>query len=76
MKLELVSALDEAEEFIKESAYYQQRAAQCSQKALSLQKQALLRNLDYIITLIILKIILFIVSLRLLFEDTTFETMQ
>lgn len=47
LKLELVSALDEAEEFIKESAYYQQRAAQCSQKALSLQKQALLRNLDY-----------------------------
>ena len=47
LKLELVSALDEAEEFIKESAYYQQRAAQCSQKALSLQKQALMRNLDY-----------------------------
>ena len=47
LKLELLSAFDAAEEFIRESAYYQQKAAQCSQKALSLQKQALLKNLDY-----------------------------
>lgn len=36
LKLELLSAFDAAEEFIRESAYYQQKAAQCSQKALSL----------------------------------------
>ena len=47
LKMELMSTFDEAEEYIKEAAYLQQKAAQCSQKAMSLQKQALLRNLDY-----------------------------
>ena len=47
LKMELMSTFDEAEEFIREAAYYHQKAAQCSQKAMSLQKQALLRNLDY-----------------------------
>lgn len=47
LKMELMSTFDAAEEYIKEAAYLQQKAAQCSQKAMALQKQALLRNLDY-----------------------------
>ena len=47
LKLELINDFDEAEEYMKEAAYLQQKAAQYSQKALSLQKRAFLRNLEY-----------------------------
>ena len=47
LRMELISTFDEAEIFIQEAAYYHQKAAECSQKAMSLQKQALLRNIDY-----------------------------
>lgn len=47
LKTNLINDLDEAEKYMKEAAYFQQKAANYSIKALSLQKKALLRNLDY-----------------------------
>lgn len=47
LKLEIISNFDAAEEYIKEAARLQQSAAQYQQKAMTLQKEALLKNLDY-----------------------------
>lgn len=47
LKLELINNFEEAEEYIKEAARLQQSASQYQQRALSLQKEALLKNLDY-----------------------------
>lgn len=47
LKLEIINNFDAAEEYIKEAARLQQSAAQYQQKAMTLQKEALLKNLDY-----------------------------
>ena len=47
LKLEIISNFDAAEEYIKEAARLQQSAAQYHQKAMTLQKEALPKNLDY-----------------------------
>lgn len=47
LKLELINNFDEAEEYIKEAARLQQAASQCQQRALTLQKEALIKNLGY-----------------------------
>lgn len=47
LKLELISNFDAAEEYVKEAAYLQQRAAEFTQRAMTLQKEALLKNLEY-----------------------------
>lgn len=46
LKLQIISEFDAAEECIKESAYLHQKAAQYQQKALELQKQAIIRNIN------------------------------
>lgn len=47
LKLEITNTLDEAVEYAKEAGYLQQKAAQYQQRALTLQKEALLKNLGY-----------------------------
>lgn len=47
LKLTLISDFDKATEYTKEAARLQQEASYLTQKALTLQKEALLRNLDY-----------------------------
>lgn len=47
LKLELISKFDEAEECTKEAARLQQNASQFTQRAITLQKEALLRNLGF-----------------------------
>ena len=47
LKLELISEFDEAEEHLKEAAYLQDLASKHSQRALSLQKKAIIKNLEY-----------------------------
>lgn len=47
LKLTLLNDFDRATEYTKEAARLQQEASYCTQKALTLQKEALLRNLEY-----------------------------
>ncbi len=47
LKLTLISDFDKATEYTKEAARLQQEASYLTQKALTLQKEALLKNLDY-----------------------------
>ena len=47
MKLQLQSDFDEAEECVKEAAYLQEQAAKYSQRALRIQKKALLYTLEH-----------------------------
>ena len=47
LRADLITDFDEAESCIQEAAYLQQKAAMFSQRALSLQKKAILKNLDY-----------------------------
>lgn len=47
LKITLVNDFDKATEYTKEAARLQQEASYLTQKALTLQKEALLKNLDY-----------------------------
>lgn len=47
LKLTLINDFDKATEYTKEAARLQQEASYLTQKALTLQKEALLKNLDY-----------------------------
>lgn len=47
LKLEVTNDFDEAEEYMKEAAYLQQKAAHYNQKAMSLQKRAIIKNIDF-----------------------------
>lgn len=47
LRLTLVNDFDKATEYTKEAARLQQEASYLTQKALTLQKEALLKNLDY-----------------------------
>lgn len=47
LKLTLINDFDKATEYTKEAARLQQEASYCTQKALALQKEALLKNLEY-----------------------------
>ena len=47
LKLTLIDDFDKATEYTKEAARLQQEASYLTQKALTLQKEALLKNLDY-----------------------------
>ena len=47
LELELINDFDAADEYLKEAARLQQEAADKNRKALKLQKNALLKNLEY-----------------------------
>ena len=47
LKLEIINDFEAAEEYLKEAARLQQSVAQYQQRAMTLQKEALLKNLDY-----------------------------
>lgn len=47
LRFQIISEFDEAEECVKEADYLQHKAAQFQQRALDIQKRALLRNIGY-----------------------------